>query len=159
MAHHYYFLHGLDSSGSGTKGKFFQHNFPHVVCPDFSGSLQDRLTDLQQLCSNKKNITFIGSSFGGLMATCFAIEFPQKVEGLYLLAPALNFPGFTPPKNKLTIPVSLYIGKQDSVTPPSKVLPLAQETFISPFIHLAEDDHLLHNTFQNIDWPTLLEAL
>ena len=34
-----YFLHGLDSSGSGTKGRFFALNFPHVVCPDFAGPL------------------------------------------------------------------------------------------------------------------------
>ncbi len=152
-----YFLHGLDSSGSGTKGRFFAQNFPHVICPDFEGTLTERLRRLEELCKNQQPILLIGSSYGGLMATCYAVSGPPgKVAGLILLAPALNYENYRPPSSLLRIPTLLIVGKQDTVTPANKVIPLAEATFANLEIHLAEDDHMLHNTFQHLDWQQLL---
>ena len=151
-----YFLHGLESSGSGTKGRFFARNFPHVVCPDFTGSLSDRLRQLEKLCQNEQQLILIGSSFGGLMATCFAAQHHTKVNRLILLAPALNFGEYKPPAKKLSTPTYLLVGKHDTVTPADLVVPLAEATFATLESHIAEDDHMLHNTFQLLNWEKLI---
>lgn len=156
MKKNIYFLHGLDSSGNGTKGRFFARNFPHVVRPDFTGSLAERLHTLAELCSNEQQLLLIGSSFGGLMATCYTIEHPEKVAGLILLAPALNFAGFRPPARLLQTPTLLVIGHRDTVTPAAVVTPLAKATFANLKIDIADDDHLLHDTFHQLDWQHLL---
>lgn len=151
------FLHGLESSSQGSKGRFFTENFPQVVSPDFSGDLATRLMQLQKLCKNTSDLTLIGSSFGGLMATSYAIEFPENVKKLILLAPALNFEKFQPPPTKLEIPTLLIVGENDDVTPPSLVLPLARDTFSNIEIRLKDDDHMLHQTFARLDWAKLLQ--
>jgi len=146
------FLHGLESSSKGTKGRFFQKNFPHVICPDFTGTLENRLEKLLPICGDNMNITLIGSSFGGLMATCYAISNPDKVARLILLAPALNFADFRPPAKKLAIPTLLVVGKNDNVTPADLVVHLAKKTFSNIEIKIPDDDHMLHQSFENIEW-------
>ena len=150
-----FFLHGLDSSGQGNKGRFFAEHFPHIHCPDFTGSLTNRLHQLTNLCQNYTNLLLIGSSFGGLMATCYARDFPEKVPRLILLAPALNFEEFSPPATKLQVATTLIIGRNDTVTPPDTVLPLARQTFTNLAIHLEEDDHMLQKTFLGMAWHEL----
>ena len=151
-----YFLHGLDSSGQGTKGQFFALNFPHVVCPDFQGTLPERLCQLEELAKTQHQLILIGSSFGGLMATCYAIEHPHKVARLILMAPALNFAEYRPPSKKLSTPTFLIIGKHDTVTPANLVVPLAKATFANLEIRIEDDDHMLHKSFQNLHWQKLL---
>lgn len=151
-----FFLHGLDSSGQGTKGRFFAENFPHIHCPDFHGTLADRLHQLTDLCQDLSNLTLVGSSFGGLMATCYATNFPEKVARLILLAPALNYGEYRPPREKLSAPVLLVIGNNDTVTPPAKVVPLAEQTFADLEIRLVDDDHMLHTAFPVMAWHELL---
>lgn len=153
-----FFLHGLESSGSGTKGRFLGEKFPHVKRPDFSGSLGERLAQLKHLCENEQNLIFVGSSFGGLMATCFAIQHPQRVVKLILLAPALNFGGYQPPDQKLVMPVHLVIGANDDVTPVEPVVPLARETFLNISVNIVEDDHMLHKSYQQLDWDSLFAS-
>ncbi len=146
------FLHGLDSSSRGTKGRFFTENFPGIIAPDFTGSLQDRLQALETICRGLDRLILIGSSFGGLMATCFAIARPERVQRLILLAPALNFPDFSPPAALVTIPTLLIIGESDTVTPPDLVIPAARATFMNPDITTCNDDHLLRTAFFALDW-------
>lgn len=153
-----YFLHGLDSSGSGTKGRFFQSNFPQIISPDFEGTLADRLLHLENLCMTDERLIFIGSSFGGLMATCYACQNKERVAKLILLAPALNFESYQPPANCLQIPTQLIIGKHDTVTPPKLVLPLAEATFEDLTTTVTDDDHLLHSSFQNLNWQKLTDV-
>jgi len=152
----FFFLHGLDSSGRGTKGRFFAENYPFVKCPDFTGSLQNRLLQLENICGGSSELTFIGSSFGGLMATCFAMEHPLQVKNLYLLAPALNFPDFTPPAQKISVNTTIVIGEFDEVTPADPVLKLAGQTFTNLEVEVVADDHFLHKTFTLLDWAKLL---
>ncbi len=150
------FLHGLDSSSQGTKGLFFTTHFPHVVKPDFSGDLEERLLRLEKICTQKNNLTFIGSSFGGLMATRFAIKYRQRVNQLILLAPALNYEDYSVPEVMLTIPTILIIGQHDTMTPPDLVIPLAEKTFSNLEISIKDDDHMLHNSFKQLDWKMLI---
>ncbi len=113
-----FFLHGLDSSGKGTKGQWFARHFPEVRIPDFQGDLATRLNALEALCQGCDDLLLVGSSFGGLMATCFAIQHPSRCRSLVLLAPALDFPEFSPPEEKIATPTSLIVGNRDTVTPP-----------------------------------------
>lgn len=156
------FLHGLDSSGNGTKGRFFQEHFPETHTPNFDGSLENRLEQLENLCfkefDSREKFIFIGSSFGGLMAACFAKRYPKHCTRLILMAPALNFPGYKVPPYRIAVPTSLLIGKHDTVTPAQTVIPLARQTFDVLDIKLVDDDHLLHDHFTGLDWRTLLQV-
>ncbi len=100
----------------------------------------------------------VGSSFGGLMATCYARDYPEKCSRLILLAPALNFEEFSPPLKKIQTPTRIIIGEHDTVTPPSLVLPLAKQSFAEAEISLVDDDHMLHTTFFVLDWKTMLRG-
>lgn len=152
-----FFLHGLDSSNHGTKGKYFTTNFDHVICPNFSGNLDQRIQQLSSICSSHDDLTLIGSSYGGLMATCYAIDNPLKVKKLVLLAPALNFENYSPPTNKINTPTLLVVGEDDTVTPPKEVVPLAKKSFSELEIIMPEDDHMLHRSFPELDWKAILE--
>ena len=152
------FLHGLDSSSQGTKGQFFETNFPHIIRPNFDGDLEERLQSLEQICSDKSNLIFIGTSFGGLMATCFALKHSKRITRLILLAPALNYGDYRVPEIMLTIPTTLIIGQHDTVTPPDLVVPLAEKTFSNLEVFIENDDHMLHNSFKQLDWETLISG-
>ena len=150
------FLHGLDSSGKGTKGTFLKKRFPHILCPDFTGTLQERLSQLENICRNRQNLILIGSSYGGLMATCHAAANQAQVRRIVLLAPALNYENFAPPPEKLRMPALLVVGEEDIVCPPDLVIPLAVQTFSGLDVLRTDDDHLLHKTFQNLDWSAIM---
>lgn len=153
-----FFLHGLDSTGQGTKGRYFAEHFPHIRRPDFSGSLENRLGRLTELCRNEQHLILIGSSFGGLMATSYAAAYPARVDRLILLAPALNFTGYRPPARKLATPCLLVIGRHDTVTPADLVVPLAEATFANLEIRIEDDDHMLHKSFMELPWSTMLST-
>jgi pimeloyl-ACP methyl ester carboxylesterase len=150
------FLHGLDSSGKGSKGQYFARYFPQMLRPNFSGTLEERLVQLDRHCAGLDNLWLIGSSFGGLMATCRAMARPEGINRLILLAPALNFAGFSPPALRLSIPTLLVIGERDTVTPPNLVIPLAKATFADLELRLVKDDHLLRASFPALEWQRLL---
>lgn len=150
------FLHGLDSSGSGTKGRFFSTRYPDMMRPDFNGTLQERMTHLRIVLGDGGQFIVVGSSFGGLMGACLAMDQPERVHRLIMLAPALNFHEFQVPERKFESEAVLVIGKDDVVTPPEIVVPAAEATFADLRISIVDDDHLLHRTFQELDWGHLL---
>ena len=150
------FLHGLDSSGRGTKGTYFSTRYPDMLRPDFDGTLQQRMMQLYQLLGEGDTFIGVGSSFGGLMGTILAVEKPERVHRLILLAPALNFHEFQVPDQKIETETILVIGKDDVVTPPDIVVPAAEATFANLQISIVDDDHLLHHTYAGLDWDHLL---
>nr|WP_320010984.1 YqiA/YcfP family alpha/beta fold hydrolase [uncultured Desulfobulbus sp.] len=150
------FLHGLDSSIEGTKAKWFRQNFPQMRMQNYDGPLEKRLSQLKTQVASMERLILVGSSFGGLMATCFAIEQPHQCLRLVMLAPALNFEGYKPPEVKIDVPTLLIMGRHDTVCPPALVQPKAQATFNNLEIRLEEDDHMLHDIFPRLDWPALL---
>ncbi|MEW6594047.1 MAG: alpha/beta fold hydrolase [Thermodesulfobacteriota bacterium] len=152
------FLHGLDSSSHGTKASYFRKHFPAMLVPDFSGPLAERMATLEDILADKSDLTLIGSSFGGLMATLFALAHEELVKRLILLAPALNFPEFSPPASPVATPTLLYIGSRDTVTPPHLVRPAAAKTFRDLTLTVFDDDHLLRQGFHQIHWQQLLAA-
>jgi pimeloyl-ACP methyl ester carboxylesterase len=152
------FVHGLDSSGLGTKGRYFSEHFPAMLRPDFEGSLSRRISQLTEIIAGIDELIVVGSSFGGLMGACLCQIQPEKVKRLVMLAPALNFPEYRIPEQKIETEALLVIGRQDTVTPPEIVIPAAEATFSRLQIRLVEDDHLLHHYFYEMDWPQLLNG-
>jgi predicted esterase YcpF (UPF0227 family) len=151
------FLHGLDSSSHGSKGKFFRKHFPQMLMPDFSGDFETRMGQLNHFLDGRQGLTLIGSSFGGLMATAFAFKNPTQATRLILLAPALNFPQAASLLTKCcSTPTRLYIGKHDTVTPPAPVVETAIRIFNDLSVIEAEDGHQLRRTFPLIPWGAFL---
>jgi pimeloyl-ACP methyl ester carboxylesterase len=151
------FIHGLESGNQGTKGVFFKEKFPDMIIPNFPGSLQERMEKLNEILSEKSGIRLVGSSFGGLMASIFAMEHESRVDKLILLAPALNLIEFSNyHKKKISSPVWIYHGRDDEVIPLESVEEIAKKTFPNLTFHAMDDDHYLHKTFKTIDWNRLL---
>jgi pimeloyl-ACP methyl ester carboxylesterase len=150
------FLHGLDSSIEGTKAQWFRRHFPGVRLQNYTGDLDERLAQLEAQVAGLERLVLVGSSFGGLMAACFALRSPERCRRLVLLAPALNFADFHPPAAPVSVPTLVVTGAHDTVCPPELVLPLARASFADLTVRLEDDDHMLHRTFPSLDWPQLL---
>jgi len=151
------FIHGLESNNQGTKAVYFRKNFPAMLTPNFSGPLDERMEKLQTALSGQSELILVGSSFGGLMASIFAMENEPRVKRLILLAPAINLMEFTPYRErKIEMPVHVYHGRQDDVISLEDVQKVACQVFSNLTFHAVDDDHYLHKTFKKIEWDTLL---
>jgi len=151
------FLHGLESSSKGAKASFLLNLYPEMVIPDFTGDLSARMQSLNRILAGQKNITLVGSSFGGLMATIYAMENQDRVDRVILLAPALNFLEFSRYTiQRLTIPAWMIIGRNDTVTPAADVVPTAKKIFANLHHDEVDDDHMLAGTFRGLAWKSLL---
>ncbi len=162
------FIHGLESSGQGVKGQLLKKIFPEILSPDFKkytpeisyqALLSERMTQLKSILEGKTPWILIGSSFGGLMGALYACKYPEKVSYLILLAPALLNPELNPRKfNPISVPVTIFHGKNDSVIPLNSTRKHAAKLFLNLEYHVVDDDHMLHSTVQNIDWLSLVQS-
>lgn len=151
------FIHGLESSNQGTKAVFFGEKYPDMIIPTFTGDLQERMARLDRILSGKSGIRMVGSSFGGLMGTLFAMAQESAITRLILLAPAIHVIDALPrPIRPVSIPVTVYHGRADEVIPLEKVADSARACFSNLDFRVVDDDHFLHKTFPSIDWDTLL---
>jgi pimeloyl-ACP methyl ester carboxylesterase len=151
------FIHGLESTGQGTKGVFFRERYPDMLIEDYSGPLDQRMEKLNALLAGRKDLILVGSSFGGLMAAIFACENEDRLKKLILLAPALHFGAFKPCLGRrLSIPTVLYHGKEDDLVPIGLIREIAGRIFANLSYHLVDDDHPLHRTFPTMNWDGLL---
>jgi pimeloyl-ACP methyl ester carboxylesterase len=100
---HVLYLHGFTSSAQSSKATFFRTRFaghgidiatPDLNLPDFStltitrmlGQVSDAID-----AAGGDPVVLIGSSLGGFVAVQMAIDRPDRVSRLILLAPALDF--------------------------------------------------------------------
>ncbi len=151
------FIHGLDSSPLGTKARYFAQNYPDMLIPHFRGDLEERLRLLYQVLDQKDRIILVGSSFGGLMATLFAIRFPKRCERLILLAPAINLlEGERMPKGYIEVPTWIFHGEKDEVIPLESVKEVSSALFSDLRFYVVKDDHFLRDTFFQLEWDELL---
>jgi pimeloyl-ACP methyl ester carboxylesterase len=151
------FLHGLEGTSRGAKATLLRGLFPGMVIPDFSGPLEERMAALKPILGHQDVWTIVGSSFGGLMAALFACLHPAQVRKLVLLAPALILPQFA--SSNLTpvdVPTIIYHGRQDQIIPVEPTRRLAHQVFRNLTFTSVDDDHGLHKTVMEIDWPVLL---
>jgi pimeloyl-ACP methyl ester carboxylesterase len=151
------FIHGLEGSSQGIKAKLLRQLFPAIRIPDFSGSLEGRMEDLDRVLEGSGEWTVIGSSFGGLMGALFACRNPERVGKLLLLAPALIWPDFaSSPPEPVSMPVVVYHGTRDEIIPLEPVRALAEGVFRNLDFREVDDDHGLYKTVHAIDWVVLL---
>ena len=150
------FIHGLESSTQGTKSVYFGQKYPDMVLQDFVGDLNQRMEKLNSLLQGESDIRLVGSSFGGLMATLFAMENESRIAKMILLAPAINMLTSTQRKKRISMPVWIYHGRNDDVIPLDQVEPIAKEIFTNLSFQAVDDDHYLHKIFKSIDWHSLL---
>ena len=128
-----------------------------MIIPTFTGDLLTRMDQLRKVLEGKSEITMVGSSFGGLMASIFAMENPSLVRNLILLAPAIHMIKNAPAEiRSIAMPIQIYHGDKDEVIPLSEVEPIARELFQNLLFHVVQDDHSLHKTFNTLDWKALL---
>jgi pimeloyl-ACP methyl ester carboxylesterase len=153
------FLHGLVSSGRGFKGTLFRRLLPNILAPDFTGPLEERMAQLSPILGDQTNWTIIGSSFGGLMATLFTRQNPERVRKLILLAPALAYSEFTlDPHPPLTVPTVVFHGMHDTVIPLEPLREICEQVFENFEFNIVDDDHRLQQTVQSLDWPNLVST-
>lgn len=160
------YLHGLESDSNSGKARQFREWFPGMLTPDFKGSFEERMAQLDPILTGKDNWTLIGSSFGGLMGTVYTCNHPAQVRKLILLAPALLrniFGSYVDPSTgsgwrlePVSVPTIIIHGTLDTVVPLEPVREIAQKLFTNLTYHVVEDDHSLHKTALETDWKTIL---
>ena len=151
------FIHGLESSSRGTKGRFFRDRYPHMIVEDFFGSFPQRMEKLEKLLADKDPLILVGSSYGGLMAAVYSGRHEQRVKRMILLAPALAmepYRRYLPEKS--SVPVIVYHGRKDEVVPLKETRVVAEGIFTDLVFHEVDDDHLLRTVFPLLPWDELL---
>lgn len=152
------YLHGLESDSNSGKARLFREWFPGMLTPDFKGSFEERMAQLEPLLAKGNHWTIIGSSFGGLMGTVYTCKRPTQVRKLILLAPALLRPQFASflDLEPVSVPTVIIHGTLDTVVPLEAVREVAQRLFTNLTYHIVEDDHRLHKTAHELDWKSIL---
>jgi len=151
------FIHGLEGTSQGVKAILLRELFPGILTPDFRGSLDERMKQLDNLLGKKEDWTIIGSSFGGLMGAIFTCLHPKQVRKLVLLAPALIWPDFAESlPDSVDVPTIVYHGSQDEIVPLAVTRKLAEQVFRNLSYHVVDDDHGLYKTVHEINWKELL---
>ncbi len=161
------YLHGLESDSNSGKARQFREWFPGMLTPDFKGSFEERMIQLQPILGDQTGWTIIGSSFGGLMGTVFTCKNPTQVRKLILLAPALlrePFGSHLDPSTSsgqrlqpASLPVTIIHGTRDDVVPLEPAREVAQSLFTNLQYIIVDDDHRLHKTLHELDWKKILE--
>ena len=130
-----------------------------MITPDFTGSFEERMKQLQPILGRKKNWIIIGSSFGGLMGTVFTCKHPTQVKKLILLAPALLREQFASylDLEPVSVPTVIIHGMLDDVVPMDPVRAIADKLFTNMQHIVVDDGHRLHKAFEEIDWNEILE--
>lgn len=155
---HILYIHGSDSSSQTYKATLLKETFPAMLIPDFMGSLPERMAQLETILGVETGWTLVGSSLGGLMAALFAMNHPERVRKLILLAPALTLPGFTKSlSTQISIPTVIVQGTQDEFIPIEPTRKLAEKIFTQLTYIPVDDNHRLHKTAEELDWKKLLE--
>ena len=153
------YIHGSESDSNSGKARQFREWFPGMITPDFKGSFEERMDQLREIPSNTTGWILIGSSYGGLMATVFALDHESQLRKLVLLAPALTLDPFAAhsKSTRISVPTILIHRTLDTVVPLEPVRAIAQRLFTNLTIHIVEDDHRLHKTANEMDWTSILD--
>lgn len=141
------FAHGKESGPWGTKithlaGTASDHGF-EVISPDYSHTHDPgaRVTQLLTLAPKARRLVLVGSSMGGYVSAqaCEALQ-PQA---LFLMAPALYFPGWEEePQGVPALSVVVH-GWNDDIVPVERGLRFAQTHRAA--LHLFNSDHGLND--------------
>ncbi|MHA2397789.1 MAG: YqiA/YcfP family alpha/beta fold hydrolase [Promethearchaeota archaeon] len=160
------FIHGLESSGHGFKGRLLKELIPQILTPDFEpfdpnvlmyDLLPKRMDQLNRILNSKNSLVLIGSSFGGLMASLFVFQNPKRVEKMILLAPLLVSRKLKPRNHPpMSVPVIVFHGKNDKIVKCKHTRERAKLLFTNLQYTIVDDDHSLHKTVKSLNWHKLI---
>lgn len=160
------FIHGLESSGKGFKGRYLRRELPECITPDFEEYnpnistkllLEKRMKQLYSILKDQDAWIIIASSFGGLMSVLYACQNPEKVSKLILLAPYLptseiNTKDYSP----IDVPVIVFHGKHDKISSIKQSRSSVEKLFTNLTYNIVNDNHYLHKTVKRLDWKKLI---
>ncbi|MCB1042649.1 MAG: alpha/beta fold hydrolase [Acidobacteria bacterium] len=146
------YIHGMDSGPFGRRALRLREAFPNMVMPQLTNELTWRVDALATLIIEPSIL--VGSSLGGLTSLVFARDYPERVQALVLIAPAVGFfdPEYDTPEinEKLCelvippkIPTFILAGTQDEVIRLSAIEALVARSEPGPILKQVTDDHLL----------------
>ena len=160
------FIHGLESSGKGFKGTYLKSLLPDILTPNFKkfkknisleDLLKERMGQLDLILKKRNSWIIIGSSFGGLMATLYALRNPEKTKRLILFAPFLATPMLQIDKTSLiSIPTIIYHGKHDEIALYKASREQACQLFTNLEFNTTEDHHDLNKTITTLNWNKII---
>ena len=160
------YIHGLESSGMGFKGRLLKNILPEILTPDFEPNnsnisintlLKKRMRQLGTILKDKENWIIIGSSFGALMGATYTLKQPEKVKLLILLAPFFGVNLINPSKfHPIDVPIVVFHGKNDLTASIKKSKTILNILFSNLEYNIVDDDHYLHTTVKKINWIQLI---
>ena len=147
--------HGLWGSPNGSKVTAIRESGIEVISPDFNEmELIDRVELLKETIEIG-NVVLAGSSWGGLACALTAMQIPEKLKGLLLLAPALHYPEspndepekLIAPNN---VPVTIIHSTTDDIVPISASKNYIERSGNNVQLIEVEDNHVLENSIELI---------
>lgn len=142
------FSHGLDSSPQALKIGWLRPLAEargwRTLAPDYGdASAEARVGQLCELLDDLERPALVGSSLGGAVSV-FAAQ-RCAVSGLFLMVPAVYWPGYEALSYTCEVPViEVMHAWRDDVVPLAQVLRWAQEH--SAPLRIVDDDHVLHRS-------------
>ena len=147
--------HGLWGSPNGSKVTAIRESGIEVISPDFNEmELIDRVELLKETIEIG-NVVLAGSSWGGLACALTAIQIPEKLKGLLLLAPALHYPESPndEPEKLIapdSVPVTIIHSTTDDIAPISASKNYIERSGNNVQLIEVEDNHVLENSIELI---------
>lgn len=147
------FAHGKESGPWGTKishlaGTARGRGFA-VISPDYSHShdAHERVRQLQQLAPRARHsLVLVGSSMGGYVSAqaCAALQ----PHALFLMAPALYFPGWEEEPQGVPALCSVVHGWKDDIVPVERGIDFARRHGAE--LHLLDSGHTLNDQLDTL---------
>ena len=147
--------HGLWGSPNGSKVTAIRESGIEVISPNFNEmELIDRVELLKETIEIG-NVVLAGSSWGGLACALTAMQIPEKLKGLLLLAPALHYPESPndEPEKLIapdSVPVTIIHSTTDDIVPISASKNYIERSGNNVQLIEVEDNHVLENSIELI---------
>ena len=147
------FNHGKESGPWGTKitclAETARSRGFEVISPDYSHTHDPsaRVAHLLQLAPRARRLVLVGSSMGGYVAAhaCAAL----KPQALFLMAPALYFPGWDTEPAGIPGLCSVVHGWRDDIVPVERGVRFAQAHRAA--LHVLDADHGLNDQLPTLE--------
>lgn len=141
------FAHGKESGPWGTKitrlAEVARARGFEVMSPDYSHSHdpKERVTHLLRLAPRAERLVLVGSSMGGYVSAmaCAALQ----PRGLFLMAPALYFPGWDEEPAGCPALCAVVHGWRDDIVPVERGIDFARKNRAA--LHLLDSGHTLND--------------
>lgn len=147
------FAHGKESGPWGTKithlAETARRRGYEVMSPDYSHTHDphERVAQLLRLAPQARRLVLVGSSMGGYVSAmaCAALQ-PQA---LFLLAPALYFPGFDGEPQGVPRLCAVVHGWGDDIVPVDRAIRFARTHRAA--LHVLDSGHTLNDQLPALD--------